>query len=119
MALRGIRGATTVEEDTPAAILHATSELLDTIVAANTLALEDIASVIFTVTDDLISEFPARAAREMGWKSMALLGASEMGVPEALDHCIRVLLHVNTDRTQAEMTHVYLHGARMLRPDRA
>ncbi|MEE8133547.1 MAG: chorismate mutase [Gemmatimonadales bacterium] len=119
MATRGIRGATTASEDTPTAVLRATRELLETIVEANTIDIDDVASIIFTVTQDLSGEYPARAAREMGWTDTALLGATEMDVPGGLRRCIRVLLHVNTERTQREVKHVYLHDARVLRPDRA
>lgn len=119
MATRGIRGATTVAEDTPTAVLRATRELLEAIVDANTLDIDDVASIVFTMTQDLTGEYPARAAREMGWTDTALLGATEMDVPGGLPRCIRVLLHVNTERSQREVKHVYLHDACMLRPDRA
>lgn len=119
MATRGIRGATTVVEDTPTAVLRATRELLKAIVEANAIDIDDVASIIFTVTQDLSGEYPARAAREMGWTDTALLGATEMDVPGGLGKCIRVLLHVNTQRTQQEVKHVYLRDARLLRPDRA
>jgi chorismate mutase len=120
MAVRGIRGATAVNEDTPGAILAATRELLEAMVAANGVVTADIASVIFTVTPDLRSEYPARAARLMGWTDVALLGATEMDVPPpvGLQRCIRVLLHVNTERPASAITHVYLHEARKLRADR-
>lgn len=118
MAIRGIRGATTVEEDSPEAILRATRELLEEIVNTNRFDVDDIASVVFTVTKDLSSEFPARAAREMGWNHTALLGATEMAVVGGLRRCIRVLMHVNTEQPQVDMKHVYLHQARLLRPDR-
>ncbi|HEX7117918.1 MAG TPA: chorismate mutase [Longimicrobiales bacterium] len=116
---RGVRGATTVETNEPAAILAATRELLERIVAANGIRLEDVASVIFSTTPDLDAEFPARAAREMGWLDAALLCTHEMRVPRALPRCIRVLLHWNTTRRPGEIRHIYLRGARRLRPDRA
>jgi len=119
MATRGIRGATTVAEDTPAAVLQATRELLEALVEANAIEIDDVASVVFTVTQDLSGEYPARAAREMGWTDTALLGATEMDVPGGLPRCVRVLLHVNTERSQRQVQHVYLHDARALRPDRA
>ncbi|GBD31497.1 Chorismate mutase AroH [bacterium HR33] len=118
MPVRGIRGATTAQDNTREAILSATEELLQAIVAANQLALEDIASVLFTVTSDLDAEYPARAARELGWHDIALLGATEMNVPGGVPRCIRVLLHVNTDKPASQMKHIYLRGARALRPDR-
>jgi chorismate mutase len=116
-ALRGIRGATTVAEDTQAAILEATEELVREIVAANGLVSEDVASALFTVTPDLSAEFPAAAARRMGWTLVPLLNFTEIGVPGRLPHCIRVLIHVNTEKAQAEMVHVYLREAVSLRPD--
>ena len=118
MAVRGIRGATAVKEDSAEAVLAATRELLEAMVAANGIAAPDIASVIFTVTPDLRSEYPARAARLMGWTDVALLGATEMDVATGLKRCIRVLLHVNTERAASAITHVYLHEARKLRGDR-
>lgn len=118
MAVRGIRGATTVARDTPEAILAATRELLSAIVEANGLRPDDVASAIFTVTPDLVSEFPARAARDLDWQHVALLGATEMAVPHGPPRCIRVLVHVNTRRSPAALKHIYLHDARRLRPDR-
>gem|GEM_PF-211635 len=115
--VRGIRGATTVGEDTPEAILDATEELVKEIVAANGIRSEDVASALFTVTPDLRAEFPAAAARRMGWTMVPLLNFTEIGVPGRLERCIRVLLHVNTDRAQNEMIHVYLRDAVSLRPD--
>ena len=118
MPVRGIRGATAVKTDTPEAVLAATRELLGAIIAENGIVPADIASVIFTVTPDLRSEYPARAARIMGWTEVALLGATEMDVATGLKRCIRVLLHVNTDRPAAAIRHVYLHEAKALRADR-
>ena len=115
--LRGIRGATTVAEDTATAILEATEELVREIVASNDVIAEDVASALFTVTPDLRAEFPAAAARRMGWTMVPLLNFTEIGVPGRLAMCVRVLVHVNTQRTQAEMVHVYLREAVSLRPD--
>jgi chorismate mutase len=115
--VRGIRGATTVAEDTAAAILEATEELVREIVASNAFAAEDVASALFTVTPDLRAEFPAAAARRMGWTMVPLLNFTEIGVPGRLERCIRVLIHVNTERAQSEMVHVYLREAVALRPD--
>jgi chorismate mutase len=117
MTVRGVRGATTVAEDTPEAILEATEELVREIVAANAIRSEEVASALFTVTPDLHAEFPAAAARRMGWTMVPLLNFTEIGVPGRLERCIRVLLHVNTDRLQKEMVHVYLRDAVSLRPD--
>lgn len=115
--VRGIRGATTTTEDTAEAILSATEELVREIVAANALDAADIASALFTVTPDLHAEFPAAAARRMGWTMVPLLNFTEIGVPGRLQRCIRILVHVNTTRTQSEMVHVYLREAVSLRPD--
>ncbi len=117
MACRGIRGATTVEANTAEAILDATGELLAAMAEANGLAAEDIASAVFTVTADLDAAFPAQAARQLGWHQVPLLDAREIPVPGSLPRCVRVLLHWNTSRSQAEIRHVYLRGAAGLRPD--
>ncbi|BAF59811.1 MAG: chorismate mutase [Pelotomaculum sp.] len=115
--LRGIRGATTAEQNTAREIILATRELLELLVRENEIDPEDIASVIFTATPDLNAEFPALAAREMGWKHVPLLCAVEMSVPGRPGKCIRVLLHVNTGKSQKELKHVYLKGAACLRED--
>lgn len=117
MYCRGIRGATTVERNNREEILKSTEELLQLLMSANDLRTEDIASVIFTVTADLDAEFPALAARTLGWTGVALMCAREIPVPNSLAKCIRVLLHVNTTRSAAEMQHVYIRGAVTLRPD--
>jgi chorismate mutase len=117
MPVRGIRGATVVEADEPELILAETRALLEDVVRANQLRVDDIVSVILTTTPDLASEYPARAARLLGWHDTALLGAVEMGVPHGLPRCIRVLLHVNTTKPQHAMHHVYRGKAAELRPD--
>jgi chorismate mutase len=117
MACRGIRGATSVETNSVEAILAATRELLESIVAANDLAVEDIASIVFTATPDLDQVAPARAAREIGWVNTPLLCMQEMPVPGSLPRCVRVLLHWNTDQPAVQVRHVYLGQARVLRPD--
>lgn len=117
MPCRGIRGAISVAENTPDAILTATRTLLARIVTANALAIEDVASVVFTATPDLDAVYPARAAREMGWVHTPLLCVQEMRVTGSMRRCVRVLLHWNTDRAPEQVRHVYLGGARALRPD--
>jgi chorismate mutase len=117
MRVRGIRGAITVPRDEPEAILAATERLLRTIVERNGFVPDDVASALFTVTPDLVSEFPAAAARRMGWTLVPLLNFTEIGVPGRLERCIRVLVHVNTELGQAAVEHVYLEGATVLRPD--
>jgi chorismate mutase len=118
MPIRGIRGAITVTADQPELILQATRELLEAILDANLeMNLEDVASVIFTVTDDLASTFPAQGAREMGWGLVPMICAREIPVPGSLPHVIRVLVHWNTEVPQSGITHVYLREAVKLRPD--
>jgi len=118
ICMRGVRGAAVATEDTPEAIYAATQALLEAIVAANPgLCPEDLASVIFTVTDDLRSAYRARAARQLGWTMTPLMCALEIPVPGSLPHCIRVLLHWNTSLPQSAIQHVYLGEAVSLRPD--
>lgn len=119
MSVRGIRGATSVEADVPELILAATRELLQEVLRVNAITeFDEIVSAIFTTSPDLISTFPAEAARGLGMKQVPLLCASEIAVPTAsVARCIRVLLHVNTDKKQAEIVHVYLRDAKRLRPD--
>ena len=119
VGVRAIRGATTVEVDDPAAVRAATAELLTAIVERNGVHPDDLISVVFTVTSDLTSTFPARAACELGWTDVPLLCALEIPVPGALPHCVRVMLHITSDRPRAAIQHVYLHGAVVLRPDLA
>lgn len=118
MTLRGIRGATTVSADEKEQILSATHELLTSILEANpALQTEDIASAIFTVTEDLASAYPALAARQMGWNQVPMICAREIPVPGGLPLCIRVLIHWNTEREQSAVQHAYLREAVRLRPD--
>jgi chorismate mutase len=117
---RGIRGATTADANTREAILGATRELLERIIARNGIREEDVASVFFTVSDDLDAEYPALAARQLGWLDAALLCAREIPVRgQTVARCVRVLLHVNTERSAKEIRHVYLRDAAALRPTRA
>lgn len=118
MSVRGIRGATTVEVNEPEPILEATAELLAELMRANGLQVDDVASAFFTTTRDLNAEFPAVAARRMGWQDAALLCGHEMDVPGSLPMCLRILLHVNTDQEPRKLVHVYLRGAKILRTDR-
>ena len=118
MRLRGVRGATTVDANTREAILEATTELLSALIEANSIHRDDVASAFFTTTPDLTAEFPALAAREkFGWTQVALMCGHEMNVPGSLPMCLRILLHVNTDRSASEIKFVYLRGARALRGD--
>jgi chorismate mutase len=118
MPVRGIRGAITVDENTHQAVLLSTRELLNSIKDTNpSLESEDIASILFTVTEDLNCAYPARAAREMGWDLVPLMCALEIPVPGSLPKCIRVLIHWNTPLDQSQINHVYLRDAVKLRPD--
>jgi chorismate mutase len=119
MICRGVRGATTVAEDRPEAVLKATRELLALMIHLNGIHAEDVASVYFTTTEDVVSQYPALAARQLGWMDVPLLCGHEMNVPNSLPRCIRVLLHWNTHKGQGEIQHVYLGEARSLRPDKA
>jgi chorismate mutase len=114
---RGVRGATTVEANTRDAILKATRQLLALIIRRNGIESTDIASAIFTVTRDLNAEFPALAARQLGWLDVPLLCGYEVEVPGSLMSCVRILLMWNTTKTQSEIHHVYIHDAVALRPD--
>ena len=118
MAIRGIRGATTVSADEPDLILQGTRELLEAILEENPgMKLEDIGSAWFSVTEDLVSTFPAQGAREMGWGLVPMICAREIPVPGSLPRVIRVLVHWNTELAQDQVTHVYLRDAVKLRPD--
>lgn len=115
MAVRGIRGATTAEANTREAIITSTQELLAEIVAQNQLDLDDVAAAFFTTTRDLTATYPALAARLAGWENVPLMSSHEMEVPGSLEKCIRVMLLVNTDKSNREVKHVYLRGAVGLR----
>lgn len=119
MACRGVRGATTCTSNTRDAILAATSELMRAVIDANGIDKADVASVWFTTTADINAEFPAVAARQLGWTDTALMCTHEMTVPGSLPACIRLIMHWNTAKSQHDIVHVYLHGAAVLRPDRA
>ena len=118
MAVRGVRGATVARENTREAILAATREMLEKLVAANGMQVEDIASALFSTTRDLNADYPAIAARQLGWQDTALMCMHEMDVPHGLAHCVRVMIHWNTDKPMSEIVNVYIHGAEVLRPDR-
>ncbi|MGG1515135.1 chorismate mutase [Paenibacillus oryzisoli] len=118
MFVRGIRGATTVEHNEADEILQATGELLQAIVEANDFRPEDIASVFITVTADITAIFPAVAIRSLvGWELVPLMCSLEVPITGALPKCIRLMVQVNTTKTQAEINHIYLKEAKALRPD--
>ncbi len=114
---RGVRGATTIKENSREAILTATRQMLALLVRRNELNTADIASAIFTVTKDVNAEFPALAARQLGWLEVPLLCGYEIEVPGSLPMCVRVLVHWNTTKSQSEVHHIYIHDAVRLRPD--
>jgi chorismate mutase len=117
VAVRAIRGATQVDADDRGQILEATTELVTEVMSRNRLTTDDVISVLFTTTPDLVGEFPALAARKLGFQEVPLLCASEIAVPHALPRVIRLMAHVETDRPRSEMQHVYLRGATALRID--
>jgi len=117
MPCRGVRGATTADADTSNAILEATRQLLALMIRQNGIEPEDVASAIFTTTPDLNAEFPALAARQLGWLHVALMCNHELDVPGSLRRCVRILLHWNTDTPADRIVHVYIKEAARLRPD--
>lgn len=119
MYCRGLRGATSVEKNSVHAIIAATRDLLKQMVDVNEISIEDISSVIFTVTSDLDAAYPARAARDLGWSETPLLCTREIDVPGGLPRCVRVLIMWNTNRPIDRINHVYLGAAARLRPDLA
>jgi chorismate mutase len=117
MAVRAIRGATQVAADDRDEVLSATRELVSTVLERNELSSEDLISILFTATPDLVSEFPALAARELGMGDVPLMCATEIAVPHALPRVLRLMAHVETRRPRSEVQHVYLRGAVALRRD--
>lgn len=118
MLARGVRGATTADRNDAASIRERTLELLRVLIASNGIRPEDLASATFTVTEDLDADFPAVAARSLpGWEEVPLLCVREIPVPGSLSACIRVLLLWNTERSQREVRHAFVRGARTLRPN--
>ena len=118
MPVRGIRGATSAPLNQREEILAATRELLVEILRVNEITdTDEIVSILFTTTPDLNATFPAEAARELGMLTVPLLCATEINVPDRLPRCVRLLMHLNTDRKQRDMVHVYLRDAKALRPD--
>ena len=117
MPCRGVRGATTADSNSRDDILTATRQLLALMIHINEIAAGDVASAIFSTTEDLDAEFPALAARQLGWLDVPLICNHEINVPGSLVRCVRILLHWNTDKKQDEVTHVYIREASKLRPD--
>jgi chorismate mutase len=117
VAVRAVRGATQIDADDRDQILEATTELVAEVMSRNGLSTDDVISVIFTVTPDLTAEFPALAARKLGFHEVPLLCATEIGVPGALPRVIRLMAHIETGRPRSDVQHVYLRGATALRLD--
>lgn len=116
--IRGVRGATTVTEDSNEQVLQETTRLVMEMAKANNIDPESIASVIISTTTDISSAFPARAVRSIdGWTYVPVMCTHEMNVPGSLSKCIRLLMHVNTDQAQKDIQHIYLNNAVQLRPD--
>jgi len=117
MTVRAIRGAVQVDANSREAILEGTTELVAEVVARNDLTTDDVISVLFTVTPDLTAEFPALAARKLGFDDVPLICANEIPVPGAMPRVVRLMAHVDTGRPRSEVQHVYLRGAAALRLD--
>ncbi|HSU02514.1 MAG TPA: chorismate mutase [Nocardioides sp.] len=117
MAVRAVRGATQLDEDTREHMLDRVAELVTDVMQANSLDVDDFISIIFTATSDLVSEFPAYAARQLGFSDVPLVCARELEIEGSMPRVVRLMAHVDTDLPRAEVTHVYLHGAANLRRD--
>ena len=117
MTVRAVRGATQLEEDVREHLLERVAEMVVDVMSANGLDVDDFISVIFTATSDLVSEFPAYAARRLGFGEIPLLCARELEIDGSMPRVVRMLAHVETDLPRADITHVYLHGAAALRRD--
>jgi chorismate mutase len=116
--IRGVRGAITVNENDEQEIISATERLLKEAVTSNDIAPDNVASIFISATDDVDAAFPARALREMdGWTYVPVMCMQELAVPGSLQKCIRIMIHLNTEKTQEEIKHIYLEGAAGLRPD--
>ena len=117
MAVRAVRGATQLEEDTREHMLDRVAELVTDVMSANGLEVDDFISIIFTATSDLVSEFPAYAARQLGFSDVPLVCARELEIEGSMPRVVRLMAHVETDLPRSDVTHVYLHGAANLRRD--
>jgi chorismate mutase len=119
MRVRAVRGATQLDEDTREHMLERVAEMVTDVMNANDLVVDDFISIVFTATDDLRSEFPAYAARRLGFDDVPLICARELEIEGSMPRVVRMMAHVETHMSRAEVTHVYLHGAARLRRDLA
>ena len=117
MFVRGIRGAITVDRNAKEEVIKRTKELLIALKKENDFKIENITSIFFSATSDLNAVFPAQAARELGWKQVPLFDMKEIDVPGSLPRCIRILIQINCSKSQQEIKHCYLRGAKILRKD--
>ncbi|MCA1320744.1 chorismate mutase [Bacillus tianshenii] len=116
--IRGVRGATTINQNTEQEIIQRTEELLLKMIHANDIVAEDVAQVLISVTADITACFPAKALRNLeGWDYVPVMCTKEIAVPDSLPSCIRVMMTVNTEASQKDVNHIYLHAAQSLRPD--
>lgn len=116
--IRGVRGATTVENNREVEIVDATEKLLSKMIDLNEIKPENVASIFISVTEDITGEFPAKAIRRFeGWSYVPVMCMREIPVPHALKLCLRIMIHLNTSKSQKDIKHVYLEGAKVLRPD--
>ena len=117
MAVRAVRGATQLDQDTREQMLDRVAEMVQDVIDANALSVDDFISILFTATDDLTAEFPAYAARQLGFTDVPLICARELEIGDSMPRVVRMMAHIETDLARSEVTHVYLHGAAGLRRD--
>ena len=117
MPIRALRGATTVDEDTVEQVTERTVALLTEMLERNGVDHDDLISILFTATDDVRSVFPATAARTMGLGDVPLICARELDIVGGTPQCVRIMVHLESDRSKADLRHIYHHGARSLRDD--
>jgi len=117
LSVRAVRGAVTVDNNSSEDVMNETIKLLSRMIDDNVINKDDIISIIFSTTHDINAAFPAAAARKMGWTDIPLMCTNEMDVPGSLPKCIRILMHINSDKTNAQLRHIYMKDARKLRPD--
>lgn len=119
MSVRAVRGATQLDQDTPEHMHERVAEMVREVMSANGLTIDDFISILFTSTSDLVAEFPAYAARQLGFDDVPLMCARELEITGSLPRVVRLMAHVETDLPRRDITHIYLHGAARLRRDLA